>query len=105
MDRRIETRVIVNEDAGEVTTIIQKDACNVWWVSVSPVTAGQKGLIKIYDGFDTNGKLQWRLEPAYAFTHNAIPPIPCDYGLTIYIDAKVASYTVGYSGKGWPREQ
>lgn len=104
MDRRIETRVVDTGDAA-LTTIIQKDACQVWWITVSEKTTGTKGLIKIYDGFDVHGKLQWQLEPGYSRNYNFIPPIPCDQGLTIYNDANIASYTVAYRGKGWPREQ
>lgn len=103
MDRRIETRVVPGI-ADELETIIQKDACEVWWITVN-VTKLQSGVLKIYDGFDTNSKLQWQFEGDYEPHHcNFIPPIPCDYGLTIYIDANVASYTVAYRGKGWPRE-
>lgn len=103
MDRRIETRVIDTAD-GALTTIIQKNACVVWWISFSPKTAGTAGVIKIYDGFDTNGKLQWQHEPSIAAIANFIPPIPCDMGITVYNDASIASYTIAYSGKSWPRE-
>ena len=104
MDRRIETKVVDTADAA-LTTIIQRDACEVWWISFSPKTHNTAGLIKIYDGLDTSGKLQWQHEPAVADKVNFIPCIPCDYGLTVYNDAGIASYTVAYRGKGWPREQ
>ena len=104
MDRRIETRVV---DTGGVmlTTLIQKDACEVWWIALSPQTPKTPGVLKIYDGFDVHGKLEFQIETDYAFSYNFIPPIPCDYGLTIYNDTLIASYTVGYRPKGWPREQ
>ena len=104
MDRRIETRVVDTADAA-LTTIIQRDACEVWWITISVKTPGTKGLIQIYDGFDTWGKLQWQVEPEYAGLAPFIPPIPCDQGITIYNDTGIASYTVAYRGKGWPREQ
>ena len=103
MDRRIETRVISTGGTAK-STLIQKDACEVWWISVSEKTSGIKGLIQIYDGFDAGGKLQWQLEPGYSRNYNFIPPIPCDQGLFVYNDAKIASYTIAYRGKGWPRE-
>ncbi|MBA7567055.1 hypothetical protein ES708_08755 [subsurface metagenome] len=104
MDRRIETRVVDTADAA-LTTIIQKDACEVWWISVSEKTPATKGLIQIYDGFDTQGKLQWQLEPSYTRNYKFIPPIPCDQGITVYNDANIASYTIAYRPKRWPREQ
>jgi len=104
MDRRIETRVIDTGDAA-LTTIIQRDACEVWWISVSEKTANTKGLIQIYDGFDASGKLQWQLEPAYARHCNFAPPIPCDQGITVYNDANIAAYTIAFRPKSWRKEQ
>jgi len=103
MDRRIETRV-VDTAGGALTTLIQKDACEVWWIVVSPQTTGTAGILKLYDGFDVNGKLQFQIEPEYADTCNFIPPIPCDQGITVYNDANVASYTIAYRPKKWSRE-
>ena len=104
MDRRIETRVV---DTGGVmlTTLIQKDACEVWWITVSPQTLGTQGILQIYDGLDANGKLEFQIEAAYARSPTFIPPIPCDNGLTVYNDTLIASYTIGYRPKGWPKEQ
>ncbi len=104
MDKRIETRVIDTADAA-LTTIIQKDPCEVHWITTSVKTLGTKGVIKIYDGFDTDGKLQWQLEAGYSRQNCFCPAIPCDQGLTVDNDANIASYTIAYSGKGWPREQ
>lgn len=103
MDRRIETRVI---DTGGVmlTTLIQKDACEVWWITTSPQALGTQGMLKLYDGFDAAGKLEWQAEPGYARQHNFIPPIPCDQGITVYNDTHIASYTIAYRPKTWPRE-
>ena len=103
MDRRIETRVV--DSKGAATTLIQKDACEIWWITVSPVALGTKGSVKIYDGFDAAGKLQWQIESGYARQHNFIPPIPCDMGIYIVNDAAITTYTIGYRPKGWPREQ
>jgi len=103
MDRRIETRVVDTADA-ELTTIIQKDACKVWWITVN-ITKAQSGVLKIYDGFDTNGKLEWQFEGATEPHHcNFIPPIPCDMGITVYNDASIASYTIAFRPKSWRKE-
>ena len=104
MDRRIETRVIDTAGAAK-STLIQKDACEICWISVYVEADLTKGLIKIYDGFDTGGKLEWQAEPAREHHANFIPPIPCDMGIYIVNDAGIASYTIGYRPKGWPREQ
>lgn len=102
MDRRIETRV-VDTGGGATTTLIQKDACEIWWITVSPETPGTNGVIKIYDGFDTDGKLEWQLESSVGLTHNFIPPIPCDYGIYVTTDANVASYAIAFRPKSWGR--
>lgn len=104
MDERIETRV-VDTGGAALTTIIQKDACKVHWISVNAQALNTQALIQIYDGLDTGGKLQWQLESGYSRQNCFCPAICCDYGLTIYNDANIASYTVAYSGKGWPKEQ
>jgi len=100
MDRRIETRVIDTAGAA-TTTLIQKDACKAWWITVSPETLGTAGVIKIYDGFDANGKLKWQLESGSGLTHNFIPPIPCDQGIYVTTDNKIASYAIAYRPKSW----
>lgn len=104
MDRRIETRVIDTGGAAK-STLIQKDACEVWWIMVSPETPATQGKLQIYDGFDTGGKLEAQLETAYANEFNFIPPIPCDQGLFVYNDANIASYTIAYRPKSWRKEQ
>jgi len=63
------------------------------------------GMLRIYDGFDAGGKLQWQLEPGYSRNYNFIPPIPCDQGITVYNDANIASYTIAYRPKKWRKEQ
>jgi len=103
MDRRIETRVVDTGDAA-LTTVIQKDACEVWWLIASIKTPGTKGLLQIYDGFDRNGKLQYQHEPGYEVDHNFIPPIPCDQGITVYNDASIANYTIAFRPKSWKKE-
>lgn len=103
MDRRIETRVI-DTDGEEKSTLIQKDACEVWWITISHEAAGVQGLLQIYDGFDASGKLEWQIEPGYARQHNFIPPIPCDQGIFVYNNGGIASYTIAFRPKSWPRE-
>lgn len=105
MDRRIETRVIDTAEGTKLTALIQKDPCEIWWIIISPQGLGTQGLLQIYDGFDAGGKLELQIESGYSRQHNFIPPIPCDQGIYIVNDAHVASYTIGYRPKGWPREQ
>jgi len=102
MDRRIETKVVETEQAA-LTTIINKDPSEVWWITVSPTTMGTVGVVKIYDGFDAGGKLRWIIEAGYSRLYPFIPPIPCDQGITVYSDTNVASYTIGYRPFDWPR--
>ena len=103
MDRRIETRVIDTGGAAK-TVVIQKDASKIWWLSVSPETIGTAGVIKIYDGFDADGKLAYQLELGSARHPNFIPPIFCGQGICIVNDANIASYTLGYCPESWRKE-
>ncbi|MBA7638660.1 hypothetical protein ES703_46316 [subsurface metagenome] len=99
MDRRIETRVVVPGGAAE--TLIQKDACELWWITVSVVQLGGAGKIDIYDGFDDEGKHEWQLVAGYSRQHNFIPCIPCDYGLTVVNDDAIQSYTIAWRPLKW----
>lgn len=103
MDRRIETRVIDTGGAAK-STLIQKDACQVWWITISPQAINTQGMLQIYDGFDAGGKLVLQCETGYAHQHSFIPPIPCDQGIFVYNDANVASYTIAYRPKKWKKE-
>lgn len=104
MNKRIVTRVVDTAGAA-ITTIIQKDACEIHWITVNAETLNTQGLIQIFDGFDVNGKLQWQLEPGYSRQNCFCPAMICDQGLTVYNDANISSYTIAYSGISWPEEQ
>ncbi len=102
MNRRIATRVV--DTAGVATnTIINRDASEVWWISVAVQTSKTQGLIQIYDGFDTGGKLVWQFEPWESEHANFVPPIPCEMGVFVYTDAHIASYTIAWRAKKWDR--
>lgn len=103
MDRRIQTRVIDTGGSAK-SVLIQKDACYIHWVEVSPEISGTAGLVQIYDGFSTGGRLQWQLESAYSRHALFIPPIPCDQGIFVYNDANIACYTIAFSRMPSPRE-
>jgi len=103
MDRRIETRVIDTAGAAK-TTLVQKDGCELWWITLSLKGTEKEGRLKIYDGFDAAGKLEWSIVDRVGGHYNFVPPIPCDYGITVWNNADVETYTVAYRGKGWPKE-
>lgn len=103
MDRRIQTRVVDIVVDKKTATLIQKDACMIWWLAVSSEENHPLGEIKIYDGFDAGGKLVYEFHSAYGRTENFIPPIPCDYGIYITSDSYLA-YTIGFRPRSWPRE-
>lgn len=100
MDRRIETRV-VDTGGAALTTTLEKEPCELYWVTVNLESPGTQGVVKVYDGYNTDGKLEWQLEPAYSRNHNFVPCIHLDSALTIDNDANIASYTVGYRPKAW----
>lgn len=102
MDRRIATRVIISADP--TATLIQKDACEIWWIQVTPDHPGTQGEIRIYDGFDAGGKMVYASDIAYAHPTNFIPPIPCDQGIFVTTDDHLAGYTIGYRPKSWKKE-
>lgn len=102
MNRRINTRVV--DTGGAITnTLIDEDASEVYWISVSPQALATQGLIQIYDGFDAGGKLVWQQEPGQATPENFIPPIHCEQGVFVYTDANIACYTIGWRPKKWDR--
>jgi len=100
MGQRIETRT-VDTGGGAKTTVIQTNACELFWISLSAETDGIKGSVKIYDDVDAGGKLKWQCEPAREHYCLFDPPIPCDQGACIVTDANIACYTVAYRSKGW----
>jgi len=106
MNRRIVTRVVRPTDAVP-DMLINRDATEVWWISVSVETLNAMGLIQIYDGFDAGGKLVWELTPGYARNYNFIPPIPCEQGVFVHTNTidqhKIFSYTIAYRAKKWDR--
>jgi len=99
MDRRIETRVVV--PGGAATTLIQKDACELWWITVNVASLGAMALLDIYDGFDATGRHKWQIRPGYSRQHNFIPCIPCDYGITVVNNAAIQSYTIAWRPLKW----
>jgi len=102
MNRRTATRVV---DTGGVllNTLIDEDAAEVWWITVSPETSKTAGLIQIYDGFDAAGKLVWQWEPEEAKHANFVPPIHCEMGVFVYNDTHIGSYTIAWRPKKWDR--
>lgn len=104
MTELIDTRTI---DTGGVatTTIVQKDACEIHWISISVETKDTKGSVKIYDGVDAQGKLKWQSEPAYEEHCPFSPPITCDQGCCVVVDANIACYTIGYRPLGWAAQE
>ena len=94
-DKRIESRYV--DGGSALTTLVQRNAVKVHWLTVFPETVATIGVIKIYDGFDTGGKLKWQLETGVVKHTSFNPPIPCDQGLFISSDANVGGYTVGYA--------
>ena len=102
-DKRIESRYI---DGGAArTTLIQKNAVKVHWITIFPQAVATVGVIKIYDGFDTGGKLKWQLETGVVKHCLFSPPIPCDQGLFIDSDANIGGYTIGYRPVKWDRAE
>ena len=102
MNRRIETRV-VEVPAAETNTIIDRDASEVYWITVSEHTLDTQFLIQIYDGYDTAGRLKWHCDAFRANHFNFIPPIHCEMGVFVYTNEHVQSYTIAWRPKKWDR--
>jgi len=101
-DKRIESRYV--DGGAALTTLIQKDAVKVYWLSIFPQAVNTVGVIQVYDGFDASGKLKWQMETGIVGHFSFNPPIPCDQGLYIGSDANVGGYTVGYRPVKWDKE-
>ena len=87
---------VVDTGGAASSVIINKRPSTVHWITVSAETLNTQGLIQIYDGFDTGGKLVWQLEPGYSRHHNFIPSFCCHQGIFVYCAPTIASYTIGY---------
>lgn len=102
MNRRINTRVATLAVDG-ANVLIDQDASEVYWISCSPGALGTIGQIQIYDGFDAGGKLVWELHPGYARQYNFIPPIHCEMGVFVVMDAAMLCFTIAWRPKKWDR--
>ena len=103
MDKRIATRV-VDTGAAEQKVIANKDPTDVYWLGFGLETSGTRGVIKIYDGLDENGKLVYQCEAGYAHFHTFDPPIPCEQACFVHSDAAVACWSLGYASRKWQKE-
>jgi len=104
MNRRVATRVVDTGGAAQ-SVIINKDPCDVYWLNASPQAIATAGLIQIYDGLDTSGKLVFQCEAGYAHHHVFDPPIPCEQACFIYSDANMACWVLAYSSRKREEEQ
>lgn len=102
MNRRIVTRV-VDTGGAALNTLIDRDASEVYWISMAPQAHLTAGLIQIYDGFDAAGKLVWQQEPSQARHENFIPPIHCEEAVFVYNNTDIAVYTIAWRPKKWDR--
>lgn len=102
MNRRINTRVVIQAVSG-TAMVIERNASEVYWITINAATLGTMGLCRIYDGFDAGGKLMWEMHPGYDRNYNFIPPIPCDQGVFVEIDQSTLCYTIAYRPKKWDR--
>ena len=101
--KRIETRYV--DGGSALTTLVQKDAVKVYWITIFPETVATVGVIKIYDGFDASGKLEWQLETGVVVHCPFDPPISCDYGLYVASDANIGGYTIAWRPVKWDKAE
>ncbi|MBA7582258.1 hypothetical protein ES708_24185 [subsurface metagenome] len=99
----VDTRYV--DGGADRSTLIQKNAVKVHWISFFPESTATAGVIQMYDGFDNGGKLKWQHEPAYAGHKIFIPPFLCRQGLFIFTNAALGGYTIGYCPVSRDREQ
>lgn len=98
-EKRIETRYV--DGGSALTTLLQKDAVKVYWITIFPQTVATVGVIKVYDGFDTGGRLKWQLETGIVKHVPFDPPIPCDQGLYVGSDTNIGGYTIAWRPVKW----
>lgn len=68
----------------------------VYWVMVNPKTVGTHALIEVFDGWDDSGIKRVEIYTGYDRPCVFLPPIRCQDGLYVKIDAEIYSYTVGW---------
>lgn len=104
MNRRIESRP-VNTGRAISNILIEKDASEIYWLTVCPDDIGDRATLRIYDGFDAGGKLVWEGQMWRTRHFNFVPPIHCEMGIFINSDKNVEFYTIGWRPKKWDRKK
>lgn len=102
MNRRIESRSY-EPDGVATGYLINREATEVWWISVCPNVFLTASGIRLYDGFDNLGSRKWGARPGQSRHYNFIPPIPCEQGVFVDCNADVGCFTIGFRPKKWDR--
>ncbi|MBA7577682.1 hypothetical protein ES708_19535 [subsurface metagenome] len=102
MNRRVETKV--GQPNGVATGyLINREATEVYWITCSPNVFLTPGVILVYDGFDTGGKIKWEQRPGQCRHQNFIPPIHCEQGVFVDCSVDMGSFTIAWRPKKWNR--
>lgn len=99
IEKRTDTRYV--DGAAAKAENIHSGPARVHWLSFFPETVNTVGVIQIYDGMDTGGRLRWQMECGVVGHFPFDPPILCEEGLYIGSDANVGGYAVNWNPEGW----
>ena len=92
------TVVTIVESASK---LVSRDPSYIYWLTANPATLGTSGTISIYDGFDANGRKVFEMKTGYDRFNTFIPPIDCEQGIYVAVDANIDTYVIGYLTKKW----
>lgn len=102
MNRRIEVRHF--EPNGVATGyLINREATEVWWTTISPNVFLTPCEVHLYDGFDARDRPKWGCRPGQSRHYNFIPPIPCEQGVFVNCNADTGCVTIAFRPKKWDR--
>jgi len=90
---------LINTHVETNSKLLNKGPSWIYWMTANPATLGTAGTLGIYDGFDNGGKKVFEVKTGYDRFNTFLPPISCNQGIYVEVDAAIDSYVVGYSSK------
>jgi len=98
------TEKLIATYVGTDDRLVERGPAWIYWITISVKTLGTAAEIRIYDGYDTGGRVIWRIKPGYSRHHLFFPPLNCEQGIYVECVDAFDSYTIGYAPKKWSKE-
>lgn len=99
MSCQVATRVVDTGGAAG-TTVIERGPAVLFHLDVSPETIDTAGVLKVYNGRGTDGRLVRQIETGRSRDCNFSKGVPCPGGIFVTHDANIACWSVDYEPVG-----